>query len=389
MVDILHVIPFLWSGAGKVLVRLCQMQRSDGWRVGIVTSGAVRGQRDWPEYRSALADHGVRHWSIDFFSRDPACFWPAVDQLRALVSAERPRVIHTHAGVPACAAAAVRPSVPAEFDFVAHLYSWGSGRPSWMDRMDLSGLRQADQVVCSARHYRQVLLDGGVRRSRIRLIPWGVDPTAAPARPPRPHGGPVIGFVGRLEPRKRQADLVDLAGRLQRRLPGLRLELIGPDGDAEYASRLRADVARRRLERCVRVAGKVRLPLDHVKTWDLFVSLSQDEGQGLSVLEAMEAGTPVAATVVPGVEDYLSSDGAGFRLEPDDAPAALADRIHAILIDTEGRRAAGRQGRALVHRRFGWPATYRRIMNACRMGPSSVRSPEGRGRSGGTGRITR
>ena len=44
---IVHVIPFLWSGAGRVVIRLCEAQRRDGHAVHVVTSVKSRGLSDW------------------------------------------------------------------------------------------------------------------------------------------------------------------------------------------------------------------------------------------------------------------------------------------------------------------------------------------------------
>ena len=51
---VLHVAPFLWSGAGRVISQLCESQQ-ERWEVAIVTSGGLRGLRDWPAYRRRLA----------------------------------------------------------------------------------------------------------------------------------------------------------------------------------------------------------------------------------------------------------------------------------------------------------------------------------------------
>ena len=78
---ILHVIPFLWSGAGNVVTRLCAAQAANN-DVGIVTSGRSKGFTDWTEYRKRLKSAGVGHFTIDFFDRDPAVFWPGVEAFK-------------------------------------------------------------------------------------------------------------------------------------------------------------------------------------------------------------------------------------------------------------------------------------------------------------------
>ena len=54
--------------------------------------------------------------------------------------------------------------------------------------------------------------------------------TRPAAQPPWPIGnGPVIGFVGRIEPRKGPLDLVHAAPAIQREVPGARVVMVGSD----------------------------------------------------------------------------------------------------------------------------------------------------------------
>lgn len=357
MLDVLHVIPFLWSGAGKVLVHLCGLQAPHA-RLGIVTSGDVRGQADWNEYRAALRRLGVPHTRIDLFSREPGVFWPSAASLARLIDAERPRVVHTHAGVPAAAAAVARTLTARPFRTVAHFYSWGVGRPTWMNDMDVWGFREADHVVCSAVAYRHILEASGVDRRRISLVPWGVERTDGRHRPPgapRRSPSPVLGFVGRIEPRKRQLELVRLAASLVPRFPELRLELVGPVADRAYAADIEELIHRQDLATHVRLVGKVADPQRWVSRWDLFVSMSADEGQGMAVLEAMETGTPVAAVMAPGIEDFLF--GHGLALHPRDGLRRMVAAVGQLLADPAALERRGRAGRTFVHRRYGWQRT--------------------------------
>lgn len=370
MIDVLHVIPFLWSGAGKVLVHLCSLQAPHA-RLGIVTSGEVRGQRDWSDYRAALRRMGVPHTRIDLFSRDPEILWPAAAALARLIDAERPRVVHTHAGVPAAAAAVARTLTAHPFRTVAHFYSWGVGRPAWMNDMDLWGFREADQVVCSAVAYRRILEVGGVSPRRISLVPWGVERTEGRRRPPgapRRSPSPVLGFVGRIEPRKRQLDLVRLAASLVPRFPELRLELVGPVADGPYAADIEELIERKNLATHVRLVGKVAEPQPWMARWDLFVSMSSDEGQGMAVLEAMELGTPVAAVVAPGIEDFLP--GHGLPLDPGAGLRRTTAAVGRLLADPVALASLGRAGRAFVHRRFSWAHTVDHLTDLYRARPA-------------------
>lgn len=358
---VLHVAPFLWSGAGQVITSLCESQ-SDRHSLAIVTSGRTRDQRDWPEYRARLRRGGIQHSRINFFHRDAETFWIGVERLRRVIRTWQPDVVHTHAGVPSCAAAVVRQS-GADFTLVNHVYSWGMGRPAWMTEMDLSGHRQADAVICSADAYERQLLEGGVRRGRLVKVNWGLAPAslegALRARTRRPSARR-IGLVGRIEPRKGQLELVRGFALAQRVIPAATLDLVGPVADEDYADRIREEIARRGLQRSVRLRGRVRSVPAIVSMWDLCVSLSSDEGQGLAILEAMALGVPVAARPVAGVEDYFRPGVNGVAVQSSRA-RDVADAIVDALRDRSRLALMSRRAQAQVRRRYSWEHTVHSI----------------------------
>ncbi|MEQ1756766.1 MAG: glycosyltransferase family 4 protein [Vicinamibacterales bacterium] len=361
---VLHVIPFLWSGAGGVVTRLCEAQRQHG-PVAIVTTGKTVEHADWPAYRTRLRRAGVTHHSIDFFHRDQDLFWSGVGQLQALIDDLRPGVIHAHAGVPACAVHAAREG-GRNVRVIGQMYSWGPDRPEWMNRQDTWGLRQCDRVVCSAHSYSDLLVSYGVPAAKLVYLPWGLPldrlpfesrlaPQSSGRRRHRP-SGPVIGFVGRIEPRKGQLDLVNAFARVRKRLPAARLELVGPIADKAYAATVHAAVQRQGLDGAVVLAGKVREVQPWLLRWDLFVSMSSDEGQGLAVLEAMATGVPVLASPVAGIADFLTDGRTGFTLSAATA-RGVADRILHVLGRPTLLANVERGARRLVERRYSWDLT--------------------------------
>lgn len=357
---ILHVAPFLWSGAGRVITRLCIDQAAHR-PVVLVTTGASEGLTDWPSYRRALRAAGVTHHRLDVFHRDAERFWTAATRLAALVGALRPGVIHAHAGVPTALAAIARDRCHSRARLIAQMYSWGPDRPAWMNTQDAWAFGQADRVVCSAHAYRDLLAAHGVATSQMSYLPWGLDLAALPRRPPvgPPTAAPVIGCVGRVEPRKNQVALVEAFARLRRRLPAARLELVGPVADEAYARALAATIARLRLSAAVRVTGHVKDVTRFVRHWSLFASLSADEGQGLAVLEAMALGVPVAARRVAGIEDFLTHGTTGWLIAPGGA-VATATALRAALDDPRAAAVVDR-ARRLVERNYDWTTMRQRF----------------------------
>lgn len=351
---ILHVTPFLWSGAGGALVRLVEAQRADGAAVRVATTGRSAGGEDWLALRRRLQRAGVRLERIDFYSREMPVFWDGVRALAGLVHAFSPDIVHTHAGVPACAMAVVRAQGRWRGTFIAHLNSWGIGRPAWMDRMDAQGLQAADRVVCISRAYARRLATLGVPRSRIEYLPWGIDlAERVDGNRDQDAASNVIGFVGRIEARKNQVALVQAFAHVRRGHPDLQLHLVGPVAEPEYDALLTKTIDDLGIRERVVRHDHVRDVLPLLRTWRVFVSASLDEGQGLAVLEAMAAGVPVVAVAARGIEDYLV-DGRTGVLVPTPAPMPLARGIARLLDDPGLARTVARHARAVIDRRYRW-----------------------------------
>jgi glycosyltransferase involved in cell wall biosynthesis len=356
---ILHVAPFLWSGAGRVIVRLAQEQARSS-TVMVTSSARVDALRDWPPYRRALAPSGVAFGRIDFFRRSPEHFWPATDQLAQAIEAFAPSIVHVHSGVPACACAVLRDRGAWRGPTIAHLNSWAPRRPAWMDRMDMWGLARADLVVCTSSGYRSRLRALGVPATKLRLVPWGVDVPAATASRAA-SAGRVIGVLGRIEPRKRQHVVVQALAHLRTVYPDARLELIGPIADPVYAERVRSEIERLALAAHVRLSVAVPDPTSRMRRWAVAVSASEDEGQGLAVLEAMALAVPVVACRAAGVDDSLRHGQTGLLVDGRPSARRLAAAIGASLRDRAIAQRMAAAARHVVRRRFAWASTFARL----------------------------
>ncbi len=164
----------------------------------------------------------------------------------------------------------------------------------------------------------------------------GADPdTAALARlqAAKDAGGADWLFVGRVSPHKFQHDVVK-AFATYRRLydPYARLHLVGGSSSDAYWRALE------RFTGALGVAGSVSLTgsvgsgelAAHYRSADVLVCLSEHEGFGIPLLEAMAHRVPVVAfssTAVPG-----TVGGAGIVLNTK-APATVAAAVHRVVTD--------------------------------------------------------
>jgi len=143
--------------------------------------------------------------------------------------------------------------------------------------------------------------------------------------------------VGRLAPNKRLDDVLRAFALLQRALPRSRLLLVGDDGLHAYADALR-ELARSLRVRDVVFCGRV--DEDELQSAyalaDVLVSLSEHEGYGVPLVEAMLAGVPVVAYDAGAVAETMA--GAGVLLREKD-PGLVAALLERLLVDRSLRDA--------------------------------------------------
>lgn len=356
------MIGFLWSGAGGVVTRLAISQANSPNRVTVVTSGVSKGFEDWPAYRKQLRSAGIPHVQIDLFDRGADVLEESVERFTNVLRDVRPDFVHCHSGVPVAVAGLARER---SFDFrlIGQLHSWGSDRPDWMNRADLEAFARADVVIANSADYRKILQDGGIPSARIVAVPWGIPLDAVPMRaaPPDSAGrGFRIGFVGRIERRKGQAELVESLARLRDMGVEVTLELIGPVAEEAYLREVVEEADRLGVTRHLRLHGTVDDVYAIAGEWDVFVSASADEGQGMAVLEAMALGVPVVSTDVAGVRDFLRGweNAVVVRLP---SPAAIAAAVKWVIEDPALGRRLARNARRMVERDYAWDQTIARM----------------------------
>ena len=161
--------------------------------------------------------------------------------------------------------------------------------------------------------------------------PWPADDGAGPARP-------VVGFVGRIEPRKGPLDLVRAAPLIRAAQPDVRIVLVGDDPYDSAPAYSRQVRAAEDVEHIPWVADGAAV----MRHLDVLVAPSRQEPFGTVLAEAMAAGTPVVATRVGGLAEVVADGVTGRLVEPGD-PAELAAAVLEVLADRERMGAAARE----------------------------------------------
>lgn len=141
----------------------------------------------------------------------------------------------------------------------------------------------------------------------------------------------LIGILGRIERYKGHEDLIlglsELPDSEKRKI---RLMFIGSGQEIELDRLTNLAIAsgiQDRITFCGYIPGN---PMSIVAQLDLLAMLTKDfEGFGYTIAEAMSVGTPVLATRVGAVEEFVSDEFA--KLVPPESPSSIADALSEFL----------------------------------------------------------
>jgi len=151
----------------------------------------------------------------------------------------------------------------------------------------------------------------------------------------------ILVHASNFRPVKRVADVVRAFAEIQRKLPA-RLLLLGDGPDREHALAVAGDLGCSHRVEHLGMRDDLESLLPKA---DLFLSASQTESFGLSILEAMSCGVPSVSTDVGGVAEVVGDTG---RLVPVSEPEQMAAAAVDVLscADTYRALADGAQRRA-------------------------------------------
>lgn len=261
-------------------------------------------------------------------------------------------LFHVHYAIPHAVSAFLARSMGGDLKFVTTLHGTditvvGSDRAYL--RPTRFALEQSNAVTAVSRFLADEthLVFGG--RTPVEVVPNFVDterfrPGDRKPWTQRPDEERVLVHASNFRPVKRVADVVRAFAVIAAQLPA-RLVLVGDGPDREHALAVAADLG------CQDRVEHVGMQDDLERTLaqaDLFLSASETESFGLSMLEAMACGVPCVSTAVGGVAEVLGDTG---RLVPFGVPDAMAKAALAILRDpvVHGQLAAAARARAVEH----------------------------------------
>ena len=215
---------------------------------------------------------------------------------------------------------------------------------------------RADAVIAPSQVIRDELRARGVLVP-IAVVPTGVDleqfcpgdRAAARRHLGLAPAGPVLLYVGRLDPEKSVGRILLAFERIASIVPGARLVLVGQGTEGE---RLRGQARRfAAADRVVFLGARAHAALAPCyQAADLFLFASETETQGLVLAEAAASGLPSVAVGAAGSDEVVRDGDTGLLTKSE--PAALAEAAIGLLLDATRRRGMGERARLVAEQEF-------------------------------------
>ncbi|MGH2915217.1 MAG: glycosyltransferase [Solirubrobacteraceae bacterium] len=215
--------------------------------------------------------------------------------------------------------------------------------------------RRAAAVVALSRAIADELSPGAI------VLHPGVDVQDWAAFDQQPAQPPLAVVLGAIVHWKRPDLALEAVARARRRLPGLRLALIGAplSGERELLDALRMRAAQPDLAGAVAFEGFVSDPRELLAGATCLLHCAPREPFGLAVLEALAAARPAIVPDACGPAEIVA-DGCGIRYAPGDVDAA-AEALVAVAGDRAVAAEMGRRGRERARHQFDRAAARARF----------------------------
>jgi len=194
---------------------------------------------------------------------------------------------------------------------------------------------------------------------RVHYIPNGID--CARFAAPRdlaivaqcPGSGPIIGTVAALRREKNLQRLLLAFRRVSERIP-CRLIIVGDGPERAPLESLADEIGvRDRLW----ITGHVDRPETIYPAFDVFALSSDTEQMPYTIIEAMAAGLPVAATDVGDIRHMVAGENGTYLVAPTDE--RLAEALEGLLADAALRGRLGAANRRKAREEYGQERMFR------------------------------
>lgn len=200
-----------------------------------------------------------------------------------------------------------QPHIRVVYDLIDSVYE-DFGKKLWYSKRlfekKIMEYEEADLITVPSHYSAQTFIDNKIDRSKLAIIPYGVDLSLFKPYPKEDEIFRVI-YVGRIEILKGLLFLLDAIGNIK--LPDFELTLVGPVSN-EIKMRLPRYCGN------IKIIGAV--PKNKLSWYysqaSIFVFPSLLDGLALVIAEAMACGLPIVATDISGAGELISNGLEGY-----------------------------------------------------------------------------
>lgn len=163
----------------------------------------------------------------------------------------------------------------------------------------------ADQVITLFNRNREIQIELGCSKEKIRIIPNGVDIESFPNAKPAIRDGVIrIGAVIRMVPIKDIKTMIQSFALVKQKVPNASLYIMGPSEEDEIYDKECKKMVESLGVTDVNFTGMVQVK-DYIPKMDIMILTSISEGQPLAILEGFANAKPFVSTNVGGCKELI------------------------------------------------------------------------------------
>jgi glycosyltransferase involved in cell wall biosynthesis len=217
-----------------------------------------------------------------------------------------------------------------------------------VDAMERATARRATLTSSPSRALAAIVSSRfGIPLNRISVVPNCIDHETFHPSPQAHSGEPTVLYAGKVAPRKGVQVLAEAIPLIVRRVPQVRVLIIGSDHPTDTGAGSSKEEMLARLTRAGVASNVTMLPATQrtnlvrfYQNADVFVQPSLWENFATTCLEALACGIAVVASAVGGLPEIIEDGRDGLLVPPKD-PVRLADAVATLLEDPARRLEMG------------------------------------------------
>ena len=165
---------------------------------------------------------------------------------------------------------------------------------------------------------------------------------------------PIILSVGSISQRKGHLVLIKSFEKVHSKIPTAKLIIAGSLAEETYLAKMREEIKKYRLQDSVDILTNIPQEelSQHYQTASIYALHSQEESQGIALVEAMAAGLPVVSTTVGGIPYVVKDEESGLLSAYSDVDSFAHNIIR--LLENKDLRGVMAQSAYNMAQNYSW-----------------------------------